>query len=152
MTRTGLSCVLLCLLVGGHAFTHRVSQSYGQEPVPRALLFVSLSIPEASLRAYGRDIQTIGGALVFRGFRPGESMGEFSQRIQKTFPKPVPLLLDPLLFRKFNVTDVPTFVLTEESTSDQVSGHLTLESFLEVIAQEGELADLALRLKETLSP
>ena len=105
-----------------------------------------------SLRAYGRDIQTIGGALVFRGFRPGESMESFSQRIQKTFPKPVPLLLDPLLFRKFNVTDVPTFVLTEASTSDQVSGHLTLESFLEVIAQEGELADLALHLKETLSP
>lgn len=80
---------------------------------PRFIAFASLSMPPASLRQMMHDVGGAGGIVVFRGF-PQNSVKAFMAGISKSIDKGQKLNgvgIDPRLFRAFNVTAVPTYVV-----------------------------------------
>ena len=82
-------------------------------PKPRFVAFASLSMPPASLKTLFRDVTAAGGIVVFRGFK-NNSVKEFMAGIRAVVDKKDQLEgvgLDPRLFRAFDVTVVPTYVV-----------------------------------------
>ena len=81
------------------------------------LIFVSTSIPETTVKRYVQQTQHIGAALVFRGLI-NDSMKDtqvyLSQLLgtDQTGVKPT-ILIDPTLYSRFNIKQVPTTVVTE---------------------------------------
>ena len=127
-------------------------QAQGGE-APQFIVFASLSMPPESLRPLIRDTSKAGGAVVFQGF-PGNSMKAFQQGITKVIDQGQEtrsLGIDPRLFRAFNVTSVPVFVVvtsdfdlcdglnckTVPPPHDRMSGNVTVRYALETFAQGG---------------
>jgi conjugal transfer pilus assembly protein TrbC len=121
---------------------------------PQFIVFASLSMPPESLKPLIRDTGKAGGAVVFQGF-PGNSMKAFQQGIAKvldTGQETKAIGIDPRLFRAFNVTSVPAFVVvasdfdlcdgfdcrTATPPSDRMSGNVTVRYALETFAGGGD--------------
>lgn len=120
---------------------------------PQFIVFASLSMPPESLKPLIRDTSKAGGAVVFQGF-PGNSMKAFQQGIVKVVDQgqeTKSLSIDPRLFRAFNVTSVPAFVVvtsdfdlcdgldckTTPPPHDRLSGNVTVRYALETFATGG---------------
>ncbi|WP_434778547.1 type-F conjugative transfer system pilin assembly protein TrbC [Neisseria sp. Ec49-e6-T10] len=83
------------------------------------LVFVSFSMPEASLMRIASEAKKTGAILVLRGFKNG-SMKETVAASQNINGLGAQVMIHPELFTQFNVVDVPTFALAK--TSDELSG------------------------------
>lgn len=124
--------------------------------VPKLILFVSLSMPEASLKKLAEQAKLTGGVLMFRGLKFGiknyrKSMGEL---------KPIAeigatIQIHPDLFKRFNITAVPTMVITAvpkpgcqtdacAAQSAAVSGDVSLDYALEQLTdRKDEIGKIA---------
>ncbi|MFM2099270.1 MAG: type-F conjugative transfer system pilin assembly protein TrbC [Pseudomonadota bacterium] len=120
---------------------------------PQFIVFASLSMPPESLKSLIRDTSKAGGAVVFQGF-PGNSMKAFQQGLAKVLEQGQEtrsIGIDPRLFRAFNVTSVPAFVVvtsdfdvcdgfdckTATPPHDRMSGNVTVRYALETMATGG---------------
>jgi conjugal transfer pilus assembly protein TrbC len=120
---------------------------------PQFIVFASLSMPPESLKPLIRDTSKAGGAIVFQGF-PGNSMKAFQQGIMRVVDQGQEtgsIGIDPRLFRAFNVTAVPAFVVvstdfdlcdgldcrTAPPAHDRLSGNVSVRYALETIATGG---------------
>lgn len=100
-------------------------------PIPaayRPVLFVSSSMPLITLRRYAYDLEKVGGAMILRGGVGGlstlrETLG-FSQKVltvktdcvQNCKFMATPILIDPILFKRYQIDKVPALVLEKSST------------------------------------
>jgi conjugal transfer pilus assembly protein TrbC len=120
---------------------------------PQFIVFASLSMPPESLKPLIRDTSKAGGAVVFQGF-PGNSMKAFQQGLARVLDQgqeTKSIGIDPRLFRAFNVTSVPAFVVvtsdfdlcdgfdckTVSPPHDRMSGNVTVRYALEAMATGG---------------
>ena len=120
---------------------------------PQFIVFASLSMPPESLKPLIRDTSRAGGAVVFQGF-PGNSVKAFQQGIVKVVDQGQEtrsIGIDPRLFRAFNVTSVPAFVVVTSDFDvcdgfdcktvipphDRMSGNITVRYALEAFATGG---------------
>jgi conjugal transfer pilus assembly protein TrbC len=120
---------------------------------PQFIVFASLSMPPESLKPLIRDTGQAGGAVVFQGF-PGNSMKAFQQGITRVVDQgqeTKAIGIDPRLFRAFNVTTVPAFVVvtsdfdlcdglgckTTPPPHDRMMGNVTVRYALETFAGGG---------------
>ena len=130
---------------------------------PLFMTFVSLSMPEDSLRRAIADTSAAGGVVVFRGF-PNNSAKEFVSRLTRVVEERqfANIGIDPRLFRAFNVQAVPTYVavssdftpcdqlrcVTEVPPHDVMVGNVTVEyaltSFSEARGPSARVANVAL--------
>lgn len=79
---------------------------------PALLVFVSFSMPEASLERLVDQAERSDAVLVLRGFDQGSLKGT-AARVQKLIgQRKVTFQIDPQAFERFDVHAVPTFVLT----------------------------------------
>lgn len=117
---------------------------------PRLVAFASLSMPAASLRQMIDDVGRVGGAVVFRGF-PGNSVKQFTGALARVVPTggSNAVGIDPRLFRAFQVTTVPTYVVTSTDFDlcdgfdcttnvpphDRMTGNVSLSHALGVFAE-----------------
>lgn len=118
------------------------------------IIFVSLSMPRQSLVAIMRDANRIGGSVVMRGLVNDsfkQTFQEISNLVQEA--KGGGIELNPMAFKRFQVTKVPTFVAilpshpclakqqcNRENDYDVISGNLTLEAALSEMSQRGKSA------------
>jgi len=92
----------------------------------RALLFVSSSIPEITLRNYARDLEKVGGVMVMRGMIGGlkktQPTMEFMAKVLRKNPtcegpkcamRGLDVVIDPIQFRNHNITKVPALVVEQ---------------------------------------
>jgi conjugal transfer pilus assembly protein TrbC len=81
------------------------------EKEPEFFAFVSLSIPETTLKQMSKELERIGGSFVFRGM-PNDSFNEFIKKVMhfRELGILAPILVDPDAFAEYSVTEVPTFV------------------------------------------
>lgn len=136
----------------------------GREAIPnddaaRLVAFASLSMPAASLRQMIDDVGRAGGVVVFRGF-PGNSVKQFTGALARVVPAggSNAVGIDPRLFRAFEVTSVPTYVVTSTDFDlcdgfdctthvpphDRMSGNVSVGHALETFAQgSGPAAGIA---------
>jgi conjugal transfer pilus assembly protein TrbC len=86
------------------------------------LVFVSSSMPVKTVRNYLQQTRKIGAAIVMRGLI-NDSMVDTRQYLAKTLDKYQPrhttakpgptILIDPTLFSRFDIQQVPTTIVTE---------------------------------------
>lgn len=117
---------------------------------PLFVVFASLSMPEASLKALIADTSRAGGVVVFRGF-PQNNVKAFAEGLKKVVAsegQEQHLAIDPRLFRAFRVQAVPTFVVAARDYElcegfdcsstvpehDKMVGNVTVEYALESFA------------------
>lgn len=124
-----------------------VSQADGEQ----LLVFISSSMPKASLRLLARQAAAVGAPLVLRGV-VGESFpttGEFMRKVYGDDEPKAHAMIDPTLFGRFDVHQAPAFVLVPsgvcvtgvrncpDSTPVHVhiAGDVTLDYALDFIAR-----------------
>jgi conjugal transfer pilus assembly protein TrbC len=128
------------------------------------LIFVSASMPVKTVKSYLLQTQHIGAALVFRGL-VNDSMKDMQLYLssilgaEQTDKKPT-ILIDPTLYNRFDIKQVPTTVVTESEIKPcqasgcptpvfhQVSGDVSLAWALGLVSRQIESDTL----KATLRP
>jgi conjugal transfer pilus assembly protein TrbC len=133
------------------------STSASEDSDPHPLIFVSFSLPEASLRALLAEAGRTGAPLVLRGLvdnsmqrttaRLGELLGTQNGREASAESTPS-LAIDPTLFERFDVDKVPAFVLPQDTIAPctpegcpvpehlKVAGDVSLAYALGVMARD----------------
>lgn len=91
-------------------------------------LFVSMSMPEAELKAAAREAASHNAILVFRGIAKGQDIRSISLPLLPVVKdiKPVPAaVIDPTLFNRFGVSAVPSLVdINDDGVVRQARGLL----------------------------
>lgn len=96
-------------------------------------IFVSLNMSENLLVQYDYIAKQIGARLVLRGFKNNS----FKDTIEVT--QKLALQVDPVAFKKFSITSVPSFVLANDSKFDKLVGNVSIKYALEQFEAQGEL-------------
>ncbi len=96
-------------------------------------IFVSLSMPKSLLKQYEQIAKKIGAKLVLRGFKNNS----FKETIKVT--KEIAMQVDPVAFKKFEITLVPSFVLSNNDKFDKLAGNVSIKYALEQFEQQGDL-------------
>ncbi|MET4131963.1 conjugal transfer pilus assembly protein TrbC [Porphyrobacter sp. MBR-155] len=120
---------------------------------PRFIAFASLSMPPAALRDMIGRVNAAGGVVALRGFPSGSAkvLTEALSKVALDQDQLGSVGIDPRLFRAFNVTAVPTYVVastdfdlcdgfdcqTQIPPHDRLSGNVTADFALETIARGG---------------
>jgi conjugal transfer pilus assembly protein TrbC len=92
-----------------------VGRSNKEEEQKDLLVFVSLSMPMATLERLANQVRRVGGALVFRGVKGGLRNKGYRAMMDELKPLAetgVSMLIDPEAFRRYGVEAVPTFVVS----------------------------------------
>lgn len=97
------------------------------------LIFVSTSMPMASLVRLGRQAHEAGAVMVLRGMPGGVSKGSWGKGMTQL--KPVietgaSIQIHPDMFRLYGVKQVPTFVMAKAEQSECVLDSTRCQSFL----------------------
>ncbi len=134
----------------GSAANHASERKTGS----RLLVFVSFSMPDASLRALGEAAHAAGASILFQGFSDS-SIPVMGANVRRVFGEEMEIGfgIDPTAFSRFNITAVPAVVALKEPLQtcrtrhckddvtpdhDRIVGNATLPFMLETIAARGE--------------
>lgn len=91
---------------------------------PQILVFVSFSLPEASLKILAQESEKHNAVLVMRGLQE-DSFVKTAQKLQELG---ITVDLHPDLFERHQVTAVPTFLLLKEGHPiSRLQGNVTLD-------------------------
>ncbi len=89
-------------------------------PDHELLIFISTSMPKATLVKLGEQAKAAGGILVMRGVKGGlqqkNALAAMAGELQPVAATGVDIQIHPELFTRYNVSAVPTFVLAREVT------------------------------------
>ncbi len=100
-------------------------------------IFVSLSMPKNLLEQYDAIAKKIGAKLVLKGFKNNS----FKDTIQYT--QKIVVQVDPVAFKKFGITSVPSFVLSDNDKFDKLVGNISINYALTRFKDEGDLRSKA---------
>lgn len=113
------------------------------------LVFASFSLGEKNLENLIKLASNYNGAVILRGFKNG-SFKETAAFLSKFSTDKEGILIDPSLFIEYEVTKVPTFVLTKpcneglqascQTIFDKLTGMVSPRYALEKFSSSGELA------------
>lgn len=113
---------------------------------PEFLVFVSFSMPHASLLRLAEQARRADAVLVFRGLA-GATLREMNARLAPLSRTGAAMQIDPQAFDRFAIRAVPTFVLaapdpgcaetTCEGPAQRVAGDVSLDFALERLARHG---------------
>lgn len=112
-----------------HACCLKDEVDFSVEKEPEFFAFVSLSIPETTLKQMSKELERIGGSFVFRGM-PNDSFSDFIKKVLQFREQGIlaPILVDPDAFTQYNVTEVPTFVYLPPSIETLSAKELSRDS------------------------
>ena len=99
---------------GYEASTDRIAQAHGLLSGPGLLVFVSFSMPDATLNRLVEQAARAKASLVLRGFVNG-SLQETVLRVQRLIGnRDVAFQIDPQAFDRFAINKTPSFVLVRD--------------------------------------
>ena len=128
--------------------------SHEQEWGTSFRIFVSSSMSKNLIKNYAITAKRYGGVLVFKGL-PGNSwrrLSELVTEISGDKPELIAMQIDDEAFAQFNITEVPSFVLSKEEymfaenpkvSFDKVTGSIGIRRALEMFTEQGQLKDIA---------
>ena len=118
------------------------------------VIFLSSSLSPNLWTQYQNDIMRYNARAVIRGFIDG-SMKKTIHFMNDIKNRKAGIEVDPKLFKKFNITKVPTIILydQEQCTNDEctpnfdkITGTVGIRYFLEKVEQEGDLSKKAIEI------
>ena len=124
-----------CSVGGCTAFKSATPSSQKNSPLTdakRPLIFVSASMPTASLKKLAYQAIQHNALLVIRGMVKG-SMQETAKLVDEIDH---PLDIDPKLFERFEIIKVPVFMVYHNQGWHKVSGNVDLNFALETVTQQ----------------
>lgn len=115
-----------------------------EKAVPKALYFVSFSIPEEGLKAMVNDADRFHIPATLRGM-VNNDMRQTANAVLRlvTEDKRGGVQIDPMSFRTFGINAVPALVVICEGKFDRIAGNINLTDALKHIAEKGECAETA---------
>lgn len=87
------------------------------------LIFVSLSMPEHALQSLYHEAEQMGATLILRGLKNNS----FKQTAETLKSLKISVQIDPELFKKYHIENVPAFVLVGQDDFHILNGNVTLE-------------------------
>ena len=121
---------------------------HGNKSYTDFLIFASFSLGEKNLENLIKLASNYNGAVILRGFKNG-SFKETAAFLSKFSTDKEGILIDPNLFIEYEVTKVPTFVLTKpcdeglqascKTVFDKLTGMVSPRYALEKFSSSGEL-------------
>lgn len=98
-----------------------------KNPDSGIFVFVSFSMPKASLIELNNQAQKYNATLVMKGIYKN-SFHEMRKKILEISPDGLSINIDPKAFEKYNIKQVPTFVLVENNKEiNRLSGNVSLD-------------------------
>lgn len=124
------------------------------EQDPTLRVFMSFSIPDETWLQLSQDVADVGGVFVLQGL-PNNSFRDFAARLLALREKglAVQVDIDPKKFKDYDVTRVPTFVISQDGLFDKVSGNVSTSFAMDLMARQGDTAlakSVINRLKERM--
>lgn len=116
-------------------------------------VFITLGMKPNNIQSLIKEAKRYGAKVVIRGLKDNSFMetAQFLRKIAKEASEGV--IIDPTLFRKYNIQIVPTFILAKNHTLfegekydlayDQLEGNITIQYALEKMKANGDLAQVA---------
>lgn len=104
-------------------------------------IFVSLSMPKSRLIKLIKEANHYKAIVVLRGLK-NNSYQETANFLQPVIQQAgCGLTIDPNLFKEYNITQVPVFVLNDSVTKkyDKFTGNISLKYALQEFAKHGDL-------------
>jgi conjugal transfer pilus assembly protein TrbC len=121
-----------------------------QQPFESILIFVSFSMPQTSLKQWLDQAHRTGASVVIRGLINNSFKETLSAMTRLVTDNTGGLLLDPTLFQKFDIKQVPAVVILQPSACsneqsclprfDVIYGDVTLEYALQKLREQGEFS------------
>jgi conjugal transfer pilus assembly protein TrbC len=153
MMRRIVMSILFCFLLTLKAEAYPVEHS-------TAIIFVSFSMPKQSLIAYLTDAKKIHASVVIRGLVNNSFKKTFTQISELIKQSGGGVELNPPLFQKFNIHQVPAVVVLSDTQNgyendfDMISGDIPLRAALKEIRDKGIVStrnanELLLQLHES---
>lgn len=106
-----------------------------KSPDSGIFVFVSFSMPKASLIELNKQAQKYNATLVMRGIYKN-SFREMRKKILEISPDGLSINIDPKAFEKYDVKQVPTFVLVEDDKEiNRLSGNVSLRYAYEKLSE-----------------
>lgn len=96
--------------------SNAMTQAQGLTTRPGLFIFVSLSMPRATLQGLVDQAARAKAAIVIRGFANGSLRDTVAQVQGLIGKKQVAIQIDPLAFDRFAISKVPSFVLVRDGT------------------------------------
>ena len=97
-----------------------ISKSVPTDRGPELMVFVSFSMPKASLERIAAESERTGAVLVLRGLK-GDSLTRMGEEIAQLIGKRnVTAIIHPPAFTQFKVTQVPSLVLANASQATRI--------------------------------
>ena len=128
-----------CAVGGCSSFRAKGAPLHIESPLlasNRPLIFVSASMPIASLKRLAYQATQHNAILVIRGMVK-DSMVATAQLVDEIA---YPLEIDPKLFERFGVKQVPLFLVKHNETWHTVSGNVDLTFALETVTKKANQA------------
>ena len=104
----------------------------------KLLVFISAGMPKTLLQDYIKQCPN----CIFYVFGFSKNL-EFDENLVKWMNYKTPITIDHNPFYKYGVNTTPTLVLTNGKTYDKASGNISIDSFLNMVIDQGELKDEA---------
>lgn len=119
-------------------------QAKVDDNAPVAMMFVSFSMPEDELRARVNDAADLGVTVSLRGMVNGD-MRQTGSRVAQLVKETNKggMQIDPVSFRRYGVSSVPTLIVKCGNASDRVLGDINLRDALKKVAEDGDCASFA---------
>lgn len=115
-----------------------------EKPVPRALYFLSFSIPPEGIKPLIDDAARLQIPATLRGL----INNDLKQTVTAIYDlvkdeKRGGIQIDPTAYKTYGITAVPALVVTCNGRWDRVAGNLRLDAMLKKVAEDGDCADVA---------
>ncbi|ALN41230.1 hypothetical protein ASQ44_03695 [Rickettsia rhipicephali] len=95
-------------------------------------IFVSFSMPDATLKSYYLEAQKIGAALVIRGLVDNS----FFKTKEKAEKLAINFNIDPNLFEQYQITSVPVIIVDNgQGQVKKLTGHIALLKAMEIMEE-----------------
>jgi conjugal transfer pilus assembly protein TrbC len=110
-----------------------------KESVPQLLVFISFSVPDEIWITISKSIAQFDGILLLRGL-PKNSFSELAVRLRALKEKGFlgEVQINPMLFEQFEVTQVPSYVITDANHYDKITGNISVNYAIEAMGEKGE--------------
>lgn len=122
--------------------------------VATPLVMVSFSMPDTTIKRLVEQMKEVNGSIVFQGFK-GDKLDVMMTHISEMGIDSGSMMVDPTLFTRFNVTQVPTFIIPNEPIMPctnqecetpkhiKVTGDVSLDYVFDLVERTGTKEDKA---------
>jgi type-F conjugative transfer system pilin assembly protein TrbC len=120
---------------GANASTITTAAAQPEAVSTPVIVFISFSMPKESIREWMSQARKVGASVYIRGLVNNSFKETTKAVLELVQDQPGGLLIDPTLFKKYSIVQVPAVVIASDNNIDVIYGDVTLDVALEKISK-----------------